>query len=192
MHNPVIILLAAGFSRRYRQATGRHKLLETVDGTGLTVFQHSLGNALKSGLPVVVVVRPESLELQAFCQQANIPFVSVNSQCQGDSICAGVEATREANGWLITLADLPGIMLPVYRAIASAVQEGRCARPFYLGQPGHPVGFPAPVIEDLLALQGKEGARELLRACPPQRTDCTEPGCVRDIDVPADLKAWRR
>ena len=142
MTEPVVIMLAAGFSRRYHLATGRHKLLEEIPGTGLTIFQHSLGNALRTGLPVRVVLRPESQELQRFCQDLNVPFVSIHSQGMGDSLAAGVLATGEASGWVITLADLPYILPQTYDDIAQAVRQGQCARPVYLGQPGHPVGFP--------------------------------------------------
>lgn len=188
MKQPVVILLAAGFSRRYQQATGRHKLLEELTGTGMTIFQHSLGNVLRTGLPVCVVLRPGSQELQAFCQRVDVPFLCVESQGMGDSLAAGVQAMGEAGGWIITLADLPYILPQTYDDIAQAVRAGQCARPVYHGQPGHPVGFPASMRTSLIALQGSGGARDLLKTHPPLNIESEDPGCVWDIDLPGDLK----
>lgn len=185
--NPGIIILAAGLSRRYLQATGRHKLLEEITGTGMTLFQHSLANALKTGLPVTVVLRPDALALQADCLCAKVPFVCVESQSMGESIVAGVEASPNPQGWIVTLADLPSILPKTYAAIIQAVREGECARPSYCGQPGHPVGFPATLRDALLALQGCEGARELLKVTALRTIDCADQGCVRDIDHPKDF-----
>ncbi|MDD3355260.1 NTP transferase domain-containing protein, partial [Zoogloea sp.] len=63
--------------------------------------------------------------------------------------------------------------------------------PVHEGKRGHPVGFAARWRSDLLASTGDQGARELLtrHGALLQGVPVSDPGVVRDIDVPADLAA---
>jgi len=62
--------------------------------------------------------------------------------------------------------------------------------PTFEGRRGHPVRFPAMLAEDLLALQGDRGAREVIDRhaanCLPLETG--DRGVLADIDTPADLQ----
>ncbi|MEX3021668.1 NTP transferase domain-containing protein [Kluyvera sp. STS39-E] len=187
MVNPGIILLAAGLSRRYHKATGRHKLLELIPGTTETIFQRSLTNALLTGLKVTVVIRSESQQLKSICQKLNAPFVMVNSLCMGDSIAEGIQADKSCNGWLISLADLPSIAQQTYKMVAGLVCEGQIVRPYYHEKPGHPVGFPVEMKLELLKLQGHDGARKLLKSHPVLQLNTQDSGCIWDIDLPDQL-----
>ncbi|PKO88118.1 MAG: nucleotidyltransferase family protein [Betaproteobacteria bacterium HGW-Betaproteobacteria-12] len=185
----VAILLAAGAGSRF----GSDKLLHRLpDGRPLAV---AAAQSLRAACPrVVAVVRPErealARELAAagcelvFCPQAELGM--------GHSLAAGVQATADAAGWLVALADMPFIAAASHRAVASCLQAGaRLAATSYAGRRGHPVGFAAEWFADLAALSGDQGAKTILEShrrlvvlCP-----VNDPGVLRDIDRPADLDA---
>ena len=58
---------------------------------------------------------------------------------------------------------------------------------FRSGQRGHPVGFGAAWRDELLKLDGDEGARALLKSQPVTRILTEDNAAFRDIDVPGDL-----
>ncbi|WP_232338759.1 nucleotidyltransferase family protein [Gallaecimonas pentaromativorans] len=178
-----IILAAAGLGRRYQAAGGAgNKLEQTIEGAPL--FVKALDNALASGLPVQVVTRPEYVNLHAFCQGRQVPVTKVYSTGLGQSIASGVAASRDADGWLILLADMPAVPSPIIRQVADALSCHDAARPRVKGKPGHPVGFGAKAREGLLALAGDDGAKALLATFKPHFIECNDSGVATDIDLP--------
>ena len=109
----------------------------------------------------------------------------------GASLAAGVESTARADGWIVALGDMPGVRVGTITAVRAALERGAAiAAPFDAhGRRGHPVGFSARLRDELLALDGDIGAREVLRrhaeAIEAIATD--DPGIFIDIDTPADL-----
>lgn len=181
------VLLAAGRGRRF----GAPKLLAPLaDGTplGLAAAHH-----LRAALPeVVAVVHPEDRELARLLAAAGMRVVAcADAEAgMGVSLAAGVSATADADGWLITLADMPYVTVDSVRLLGQALADGAAlVAPCYRGQRGHPVGFSAEFGPALRALQGDRGARDLL-ARHADRLQCLEvddPGILRDVDTPADL-----
>ena len=109
----------------------------------------------------------------------------------GTSIAAGVAATPAASGWLIALGDMPLIRAKTIAAVAMALDNGsRIVMPVMGGKRGHPVGFSASYKNQLLALAGDTGAREILKidAALVEETSVDDEGIFADIDVPDDLK----
>jgi molybdenum cofactor cytidylyltransferase len=108
----------------------------------------------------------------------------------GASLAHGVSTARDAEGWLIALADMPFIRGETTRAVAHLIETGApIAAPFHLGKRGHPVGFSRDFYAELSSLQGDCGARDLL-AVNAQRIrplHCADPGILTDIDTPLDL-----
>lgn len=183
MANIRIILAAAGLGRRYQAAGGTgNKLEQTLDGEPL--FVKALDNALASGLPVQVITRPEYANLQAFCQARQVPVTKIDSTGLGQSIAAGVSASRDADGWLILLADMPAVPSAIIRQVADALSRHDAARPLVKGKPGHPVGFSAKAREGLLTLAGDDGAKALLATFKPHFIECNDTGVTTDIDLP--------
>ena len=92
---------------------------------------------------------------------------------------------------LVALGDMPGIAPATFAAVLHALQAGASiVRPRHHRQAGHPVGFSPRWLPSLQALGGDHGARDLLRQHPDQLTWLAadgDPGCLRDIDTPADL-----
>jgi molybdenum cofactor cytidylyltransferase len=108
----------------------------------------------------------------------------------GTSLAAGIHAASDAHGWVVTLADMPFLRQDTIRVIAQALSAGAAiAAPAYRGERGHPVGFARRFFEELAALRGDEGARDLLKRYPDLLTvhEVDDPGILRDIDEPADL-----
>jgi molybdenum cofactor cytidylyltransferase len=181
------ILLAAGSASRF----GGGKLLHPLaDGTPIGIASLRI---LKSALPdVIVVVRAGDEKLHAMFEAAKVP-VRVSGDAHlgmGHSLVCGIDASREADGWIIALADMPFLLPATIKAVAQRVaNSGRIALPAYRGERGHPVGFGSRYRDELLQLGGDAGARALVgrHADEVEVIDSDDPGVLRDIDSKADL-----
>lgn len=170
MRMPVVVVLAAGRGERFLAAGGQgHKLSAPLGGK--TVLDHTLLAVEASGLPWHLVDEP--------------------TQGMGWSIAAGVRATSDAGGWLILPGDLPLVSPATIRNVASALADAVVVVPGYRGQRGHPVGFGAVCRDHLLALDGDAGARRVAEKFPRLDLPVEDPGCILDIDRPADLDRAR-
>jgi len=188
-----VVILAAGKGSRYAAGSGRYKLLEPL-ADGRALVRAACETALAITDDVVVVQHWHTDRLA----RALVGLPVRTSICRnavsgmGASLKCGVLATEPHRDILLMLADMPFIQLDTARAVCQALLEGAAiARPFFNGQPGHPVGFSCHLRESLLALDDTHGAAGLLRTRHAEllRIDVEDPGCVRDVDVPADLPA---
>ncbi|HGM6909984.1 TPA: NTP transferase domain-containing protein [Serratia marcescens] len=188
-----IVITAAGRGERFIQAGGRGNKLNAgfADAAGerRSLFEHTLRQALASGLPVQVVTRPDNLPVLAACAANQVPVTLLASAGLGDSIAAGVAATPHWQGWLIHLADMPFVGADAFRQVADALRQHAIVRPCYAQQPGHPVGFSALLRKPLCQLRGDNGARELLQGAAVHLLPLEQPGVVQDIDLPSQLPA---
>ncbi|OAH32086.1 nucleotidyltransferase family protein [Serratia marcescens] len=188
-----IVITAAGRGERFIQAGGQGNKLNTgfADAAGerRSLFEHTLRQALASGLPVQVVTRPDNLPVLAACAANQVPVTLLASSGLGDSIAAGVAATPHWQGWLIHLADMPFVGAEVFRQVADALRQHAIVRPCCAQQPGHPVGFSALLRKPLCQLRGDNGARELLQGAAVHLLPLEHPGVVQDIDLPSQLPA---
>jgi len=188
-----IVITAAGRGERFIQAGGQGNKLNAgfADAAGelRSLFEHTLCQALASGLPVQVVTRPDNLPVLAACAANQVPVTLLASAGLGDSIAAGVAATSHWQGWLIHLADMPFVSADVFRQVANALRQHAIVRPSYAQQPGHPVGFSALLRKQLCQLHGDNGARGLLQGAAVHLLPLEHPGVVQDIDLPSQLPA---
>ena len=110
----------------------------------------------------------------------------------GGTLAQVVAAAPETGaGYIIALADMPFVSADSIRAVAAALQGGaKLVAPVYRGQRGHPVGLAASYRDELLALGGDAGARDIIRrdAANLQLVDVDDPGVLWDIDTRADLQ----
>ncbi|EEA00708.1 conserved hypothetical protein, partial [Burkholderia sp. H160] len=119
----------------------------------------------------------------------DVVFAASAERGMGASLAAGIAASDGAEGWLVALADMPCIALPTIEAVARALDNGApLVAPFYEGQRGHPVGFGIEHRDALLALDGDTGAKALLMSQALTRIDVDDPGILRDVDTPDDLR----
>ncbi len=112
----------------------------------------------------------------------------------GASLACGVSSTPDATGWIVALADMPWVLPETIARVAAAVTEGApVAAPFHRGERGHPVGFGRVCHSALAALTGDEGAKSIVAAHRDSlaRIDVDDPGILRDVDTPADLRLPR-
>ncbi len=183
------LLLAAGQGRRF----GADKLRQPLaDGTPVAV---AAARALKAACPEsVAVLRPEQDELAGWLAAEGLTVIRAAAAHggMGHSLAAGVAASPDADGWLVALADMPRIRVATHRSVADAIANGAAlAAPTYAGQRGHPVGFAARWRDALMALEGDEGARSIVRrnAGLLHAIGTDDPGVLQDVDTPADLAA---
>jgi molybdenum cofactor cytidylyltransferase len=188
------ILLAAGSSARF----GGDKLLEPLPqatddcepGTpmGVAACRH-LCAAVSATL---AVVRPSDTVLATMLRDVGARVVECAraEEGMGASLACGVQATPDADAWLIALADMPWILPSTIHLLASALAAGAdIVAPFYNRERGHPVGFARRHYAALAALTGDEGARAVLRANQPtlRLVATDDAGVVRDVDTRGDL-----
>ncbi|MBO4169274.1 nucleotidyltransferase family protein [Cereibacter azotoformans] len=190
---PVVLLLAAGASRRMR---GADKLLEPVGGVPLLRLQAA--RALEAGLPLVVTLPPDRPARVAALDGLDLIRVTVADTASGlsASIRAGLGAVPEGRAVLILLADLPEIEASDLAALAALHHQAPAAilrATSADGRPGHPILFPADLRADLLALEGDAGARTLLRreAARVRPVALEAARAITDLDTPEDWAAWR-
>jgi molybdenum cofactor cytidylyltransferase len=184
------ILLAAGHATRY----GADKLLTPLpsgEPLALAAARH-LRQGLGSDARLLAVLRPEQTELGERLAAAGFELV-VGDEARagmGHSLALAVDASPDAGGWLVALADMPAIQPQTIAQVAAALAAGASiAAPFHAGRRGHPVGFAASWRDALARLAGDIGARDLLRGAGDTllRIETDDPGVVLDIDTPDDF-----
>lgn len=186
------ILLAAGAGTRFGGDKLMHRL---ADGTPMAL---AAAGALRAACPrVVAVVRPgdEALARRLAAAGCEPLFCPQAHRGMGHSLAAGVQATPDADGWLVTLADMPFIAADSHRAVLARLHGGASlAAAFFDGRRGHPVGFARAWFSQLTALTGDQGARAILENNRRQLTLCPvdDPGVTRDIDRPEQLSGAKQ
>jgi molybdenum cofactor cytidylyltransferase len=181
------VLLAAGSASRF----GGGKLLHPLpDGTPLGIASY---RNLKAACPhVIVVVRESDETLRRLFEIEDAALVICHDASKGlsRSLIAGIRASENADGWLIALADMPFVLpATIEKLVAKLATGSAIVLPAYGGRRGNPVGLDRRHREALLALQGDEGARSIVKryATETDVIECDDPGILRDIDTRADL-----
>lgn len=172
---PVVLVLASGRGRRFNASGGAGSKLHALLA-GRPVLEWTLDAVRRSGLPW-------RLEAQGH-------------EGMGDSIAAGVQATRNAPGWLVLPGDLPLVRPDTLRAVAVALADQPVVVPWFEGRRGHPVGFGRACRDALLRLEGEEGAVSVVR-CHDQMNlarhlAVQDPGVLTDVDTVEDLAGAER
>jgi CTP:molybdopterin cytidylyltransferase MocA len=119
------------------------------------------------------------------------------SEGQLSSLQAGVSAilatAPETPAVLVMTVDRPRIRLESVQALLAAwEQEPQCLwQPTYGGRSGHPVLYPATVLEALLALGPSKTARDLVRSDALEgrrrKLAVDDRGVVENVDTPEDF-----
>jgi molybdenum cofactor cytidylyltransferase len=181
------ILLAAGSGSRF----GGGKLVHPLPD-GIPIGVASLRNLCHALGQTLVVVRNGDDALRELLEAEGIAVrICPDAQLgMARSLVCGIDASRDADGWVIALGDMPFVLPQTISAVAERiVQSGRIAIPAYRGQRGHPVEFGRRYLDELLRLEGDEGARSVIGRHPRDLdiVDCDDRGILRDIDTAADL-----
>jgi molybdenum cofactor cytidylyltransferase len=180
------IVLAGGTSSRL----GRPKQLLELEGR--PVLQHVVDALAASGVDEVVVVLGHMAdEIAAAVDLPPNGRTVVNpdyASGQSTSLKAGLDAASPGSeAALILLGDQPRLGPEVIRSVLDAYRAtgGRVVRAWYGGRPAHPVLFDRSIWDELRAVEGDRGARDLLKA---------NPGWEVRVDAgdvsPSDLDTW--
>ncbi|WP_297811056.1 nucleotidyltransferase family protein [uncultured Methylophaga sp.] len=187
------ILLAAGQARRF----GSDKLLHVLSYQDecKPLILHALKPWLEVFSQVNVVIRADNTALLDLLNQSpfssRLTLITAEDAHQGmaASLVSGIKANQQADGWLIGLADMPFIQSSVIEESQALLQDGAViTQPEYKGRRGHPVGFAAAFLPQLLPLNGDKGARDILSASASRISHISSPddGIYRDIDMVDD------
>jgi molybdenum cofactor cytidylyltransferase len=183
------ILLAAGQSTRF----GSNKLLAPLsDGTPMVIACACTLHAVLARC--IAVVDDRQSAVARLLAEADLQVIANPRALEGmgTSIACGVAASPGTGGWLIALADMPGIPARVIQQVAGARARGAdIVAPVCRGQRGHPVGFAARHAAALLALNADSGARDIIAAHRDtlELIETPHSGVIVDIDTPAALPA---
>jgi molybdenum cofactor cytidylyltransferase len=181
------ILLAAGAGTRF----GGEKLLHPLED-GVAIAAHAARNLLAATSDVIAVVRWGDFPLYDMLEQegCQVTMFQGAARGMGASLAHGVAQARGADGWIVALADMPRIAPDTIRSVITALQQGALiATPAYKGERGHPVGFGASLRDELLKLDGDQGARAVVdrHRDSVQLIECDDPGVLFDVDRKSDL-----
>ena len=188
------ILLAAGSGARFGGAKLLAPLPAASHGVGAgTAVGVAACLHLVSALPdVVAVVRPGDsiLATQLRAAGARVVECSRADEGMGASLACAIVEARDADAWVVALADMPWIAPATIALVADALSDGAgIAATSRIGVRGHPVGFAKAHYAALTGLTGDEGAKSVLAAHREsvQLIEVTDGGVLRDVDAPGDL-----
>ena len=188
----VAVVLAAGYSRRFGAADKRCARL--ADGRGLLA-----ASVVRAGeaFPLLRVVLREDDDPIALGLPGTTPVIFAPRAQRGlgaslgDAIAAlgRDDALANVEVAAILLGDMPDLRLGTLHALQRLATRSRIVRPCYVGRPGHPVLFGRDFWPELEALDGDEGARDVIRHHRDRYHEIAveDSGVCRDIDTPADL-----
>jgi molybdenum cofactor cytidylyltransferase len=188
------ILLAAGSSSRF----GSDKLVAPLPSSigdieagtplGVAACRHLVAAIAET----VAVVRLGDHRLAELLRSAGARVVECANanDGMGTSLACGVNATSDADGWIVALADMPWIKPATIAEILSTLERGAdIVAPSFNGQRGHPVGFAKRHGPALAALHGDEGARAVIAAntATLELRTTDDSSVLRDVDTPDQI-----
>lgn len=184
------IVLAAGEGKRL----GMIKPLVLIDGEPALI--RVIRTIRKAGVEKIIVVLGHAAETV----QAQVDFtgcrVVLNPRYEtgmAGSLIRGIESVAPAaEGVLIFHADMPTVRAETIRAVIQQAKQGaRIAAPIYEAQRGFPVFLHRSCFQELMpTLTGDVGARRYISKHAEELVlvEVDDPGAIRDIDRPEDLR----
>ena len=185
------VLLTAGTSSRFG---AENKLLRRFRGKPLVT--HAAESLIASDLDgVTVVLGHDKAAIRRALASYPVKF-SVNPAFdagQSTSVRTGVRDAEDADAdaVLVALGDMPSVSVTTVNRLVDAARAdlaGIVAAAFD-GVRGNPVVFDAAYFDNLLAIDGDQGARRLLlKSEDAVCLETQDPGVLQDVDRPADLE----
>jgi molybdenum cofactor cytidylyltransferase len=170
------------------------KLLADVGGRPL--IDRTLGSLLDAGLTQVLLVCTgvDALRAVPLVRDPRIRVVVNADPDRGmfSSIQAGLVEAGASDPVIVLPADMPFVRASTVRSVLDEAAGGDAVIvPAVDGRRGHPVAIPARLSAALCGCAATMSLREALRALGvvPRIVDVDDPGILRDVDVPSDLRA---
>jgi len=185
------IVLGAGRSTRMG---GPNKLLAEIGGRPL--IRIAVEQALASrARPVVVVTGHQRDKVEAALAGLDIKLVHNPNFAEGlsTSVKAGLAALPdEADGAIVCLGDMPQVTAALIDKLTAAFDPERGALvvvPVIDGQRGNPVVWARRFFNELMAIDGDIGARQVIIRYPEAVTEValTDTAALVDVDTPDAL-----
>jgi len=190
--SPIIVLLAAGESRRY----GDIKQLVEIDGQPMV--RRVARTVLDQGVPVIVVTGAHAERVEAVLDDLPLQIIRHAGwqDGMGSSLAAGIRGVEasfpQASAALLCLADQPLIGAALFQTMLRRHGEApeRLLVTEQDGTSGPPVLFPRDCFAALAMLSGPHGAHALIKreAARVERFGVVNGG---DVDTPQDLQRIR-
>lgn len=194
-NNIGVIVLAAGASRRM----GTPKQLLRVSGNSL--IRRAAQTALESNCKPVVIVLGANLDLIEPELADLILKIAVNEQWDSgvsSSIRCGLkkamEETPKLSGVILMLADQPFLTAESLQQLIAVHMEmpANIVAAQYPNGFGTPALFPKKYFEELLQLEGKAGAKNLLHRHESELIAVAIPQIEFDLDTPDAVLDFRK
>lgn len=179
------IIMASGFSRRM----GRNKLMLLYNGKPL--IDHVMDHVQGSGLSSLFLVSGNEEVLERGRQRnINTIFNSKADAGQSESVKAGILNSPECDAYMFFSGDQPLLDEETIRLLTESFAENPdlIIVPVFKGRKGAPVIFPKRFKEELLALSGDTGGREVISNHPGSvlLVDVKDNSMLLDIDTKED------
>ena len=177
------VVLGAGFSRRLGQPK------QDVPIGGQTLLERAVRTAFEAELsPIVAVVREARWSDMIQSLGAVALLNEEAAEGMASSVRQGIAAVSHADvsGAVILTCDQPLLRPEHLRALCA--DATRITGSAYAGRVGVPAFFPAAAFPSLVALQGDQGARHLLR----DAAAIADENLALDIDTEEDLRRAER
>jgi len=188
------VVLAAGGASRF----GSAKQLAELDGVPLLEHAIRAVEAVAAIERIVVVLGARAEEIKAGVDFGSAEVVVCEDWATGQaaSLRCGIAAVRDdADVVVLTLGDMPRITPEVISEFAGLAETHGAqtrARGMFDGAPGHPVALGSDYFDDIAALEGDVGAREVLKRIGAHPIECAHLCSGIDIDTPEALEHLRK
>ena len=180
------VVLAAGSSQRF----GTDKRLAEINDQPMIV--KSIQPYLAQLQSVYVVLRPMDPVRAVLPQEVGVIDAPNAHLGMGHSLATAARQLTEFEWILVGLADMPWISSDTIARIVERISklEDAIVRPSYRGQSGHPVAFTANYLDELKALTGDVGARDIVSNHHASLIDLNvaDKAILRDVDTPQQIR----
>ena len=185
------LLTAAGLSNRF----GTDKLRLPVEGQPMGIHALNVLQAAPFALRVLVTSLDKGYLIEAAEKRGFEVVVNpAPERGMSSSVRLGTEHIRRMgayDGILYAVADQPNLRTATVEQLMEAFEEEPSCiwAPEAEGKRGNPVIFPASLFEELLAITGDKGGRQVIDAHKDLvRTVIVSPMELKDIDTKEDMQ----